>query len=107
MDLYGSHVVHPGGAVPGERVRQKIAAWLEANRLDPAVVPQEDPILVLSLPERRDGRTSDTWRVLTIVVNQYHLQDGRREHNHLTGQPVKFQRTVPLRVPYEEADRDR
>lgn len=102
MDAHGSHVIHPGGAPPGEPARRRIARWLEANGVDPASVPQEDPLLVLSLPERRRGRTSDTWRVLVIVVNQYVMAaKGRPEVNHLTGQPIKYQRTIPLKVPYE------
>jgi len=94
-----AQAVHSGG-VPAGPKQQTLAAWLTANGINPNLVAAADPILVLPIPyEATDD--DGPWMVQVIVFSQFYMRDdGTKEHNLLTRQPVTFQRTVPLRAPF-------
>ena len=95
-----AYTVHPGGRLPSGEEQQVLAAWLPANGINPNLVAAYSPITVLPIPHGQ-GPDGDPWLIQVIVFEQIHVDHlGASEHNLITGQPIKFQRTVPLQVPY-------
>lgn len=95
-----AYTVHPGGRIPDGPAQQILAQWLPANGINPSLVAAHSPITVLPVPyASSDGE--GPWMIQVIVFDQFHVDHtGAKEHNMITGQPVTFQRTVPLRVPF-------
>jgi hypothetical protein len=99
-----AYAVHPGGDIPTGQNQQTIAAWMTANGINPNLVAAVNPITVLPIPYEDQGDGEGPWLVQMIVFSQFYMrEDGTKDHNHLTRQPVTFQRTVPLRVPFPAA----
>lgn len=92
--------VHPGGGVPAGWRRDLIQDWLTANGIDPAGVYADAPILILTFPYQPD-REGGPWFIQVIVFTQLYVNaSGAKEYDFLTGGPVRFQRTVPLKTPF-------
>jgi hypothetical protein len=97
-----TQTIHGGYRAPDEEHRERIAAWLEANGIDPCQVCATRPVYVLAVPNgtMMAGRP---WIIDVIVFHQYYENpDGRRERNLISGEAVAFQRTVPLNVPFPD-----
>jgi len=95
-----AYAVHPGGDIPTGQHQQTLAAWLTANGINPNLVAAANPITVLPIPYEAQG-DDGPWMVQVIVFSQFYMrEDGTKEHNLITRQPVTFQRTVLLRVPF-------
>jgi hypothetical protein len=96
-----AQTVHTGHGVPPNEQRLRINAWLEANGIDPQQVVANRPIYVLALP---NGVINGgvPWLIDVIVFHQfYERPDGVKERNFITQDAAMFQRTVPLRVPFQ------
>ncbi|MGW2384409.1 hypothetical protein [Streptomyces sp. NPDC001658] len=93
-----AQTIHPGGSIPDPDRQDVLGPWLRANGINPRSVAAVEPITVLPVPHEADG---GNWMIQVIVFSQFHeLPDGTHDQNLITRQPVKFQRTVPLRVPF-------
>ena len=100
-----TRMVHSGGTLTGER-RERIQQWLRANGIDPSPVSTTAPVFVLAVPDL-GSFYPDTgpWLIQVIVFTQFHVNpNGSKEINYLTRDPVRYQRTVPLRVPFPTDD---
>ena len=103
-----AYTVHPGGRAPSAEEQQRLAAWLPANGINPTLVSVAAPITVLPIPHG-DGPDGGPWLIQVIVFDQVHVDHtGASDHNLITGRPVTFQRTVPVRVafPTDSAEQD-
>ncbi|MFF1574840.1 hypothetical protein ACFVWR_19035, partial [Leifsonia sp. NPDC058292] len=95
-----AQTVHPGGGVPPGWRRDLIQDWLTANEIDPAAVYADAPILILTFPYQ-PNRDGGPWFIQVIAFTQLYVNaDGAKEYDFLTGGPVRFQRTVPLKTPF-------
>lgn len=95
-----AYTVHPGGRPPTDQVRELLTRWLPANGINPNLVCAADPIHVLPVPYP-SGDGEGPWMVQVIVFHQqFEGPTGAPELDMITGRQVKFQRTVPLRVPF-------
>jgi len=95
-----AYTVHPGGRAVSPEQQQALARWLPANGINPNLVSVAAPVTVLPVPHGQ-GPDGQSWLIQVIVFEQFHVDHtGVNEHNLITGQPVTFQRTVPLQVPY-------
>jgi hypothetical protein len=98
--------VHPGGGIPPRWRHDLIQDWLTANDIDPAAVYADAPILILTVPYQPD-RDGGPWFIQVIVFTQLYVNaSGAKEYDFLTGGPVRFQRTVPLKTPFPEIEVD-
>lgn len=101
-----AYTVHPGGRTIAPEQQQALARWLPANGINPNLVSVAAPITVLPVPHGQ-GPDGDPWLIQVIVFRQFHVDHtGVNEHNLITGEPVAFQRTVPLQVPYPTGSPD-
>lgn len=105
-------IVHDGNGPLPEDTEQLVIHWLKANRINPAQVAIQHPIMVLPVPvPDADGTV---YLIQAIAFHQFYVgPDGDHEDNLLTRSVVSFQRTVPLTVafpvlpaPAEQAARD-
>lgn len=99
-----AQTIHPGpgtGPPAGWRA-QVIGLWLAAHGINADQVSADHPITVLAVPfQPPEAAGKQPWLIQVIVFWQYFTTaDGKREPNMLTGQPVVFQRTVPLHTPF-------
>ncbi|WP_219014235.1 hypothetical protein [Streptomyces sp. NEAU-sy36] len=86
--------------MPDDDQRLRICTWLTANGINPNNVTQHAPIHILPIPVR-PPETGDGWLAQVIVFTECYVNaDGHREQNLISREPVTFQRTVPLRVPF-------
>jgi hypothetical protein len=100
-----AYAVHPGGDIPTGKNQQTLAAWLTANGINPNLVAASHPITVLPIPY--EATDNGPWMVQVIVFHQFYMRDdGTKDHNLITRQPVTFQRTVPLRALFPTAPAD-
>ncbi|NUS82792.1 MAG: hypothetical protein HOY75_08560 [Streptomyces sp.] len=90
--------VHDGYGPLPEHIEQLVIHWLRANRINPAQISIQHPILILPVPvPASDGGAS--YLIQVIAFHQFYVgPDGDNENNLLTHRPVVFQRTVPLIV---------
>lgn len=109
--------IHPGGELPTGWKLAALTEWLPANGINPSLVSVDEPITVLPVPHNSAAPDGDkAWAVQVIVFAQFYVgENGTKEQNLITRRPVKFQRTVPLRVAFpaepapegtEEEERD-
>jgi hypothetical protein len=90
------------GRLPAWR-RKLIAAWLTANDINPDDACADRAITILTVPFRPAEAAGDgePWLIPVITLHQYYVnRHGAKEQNLITRQPVTFQRTVPLKVPF-------
>lgn len=93
--------IHEGHGLPPAWRRKLIAEWLAAHDINPEHVSANEPITVLTVPDRPPVDGEGPWPIQVIAFHQMYVRpDGAREVNFLTCKPVTFQRTVPLRVPF-------
>lgn len=92
--------IHDGCGLPSDQQRTRINRWLTANGIAPDRVASNAPVLILTVPTR-PPETGDGWLQQVIVITEYNVNaEGYREQNLISREPVTFQRTVPLRVPF-------
>lgn len=92
-------IVHDGNGPLPETTEQLVIHWLKANRINPAQVAIQHPILVLPVPVPGDDEKA--YLVQVIAFHQFYVgPDGDHENNLLTRRAVCFQRTVPLTVAF-------
>jgi len=92
-------IVHDGNGPLPDDTGQMVIHWLKANRINPAQVAIQHPIMVLPVPVPDTDGT--VYLIQAIAFHQFYVgPDGEHEDNLLTRRSVCFQRTVPLTVAF-------